>query len=198
MNVFVGQLQNLTEPLAPLFTPLAQLAGFQDLLGRAGIQTNISLGNLLTDALDATGHGDAGGGRAGTRVGRAGHQRFADHFHGLDHRPGELHGDGRWGGLQLPSLPTSNFLQQLGGGYATLAAQPGNVGIALPSEGALLGALLGGSANVSLFTYTLPAINVNQQVLNETLATIGTPIPGVTLNGEIVGSLNFQVGDGTA
>jgi hypothetical protein len=64
----------------------------------------------------------------------------------------------------------------------------------LPSESQLLSLALGGNSNVPLFTYSLPTINLNQQVINQTLAVLGTPIPGLTLEGSIVGNLTLQAG----
>ena len=197
VKTFVGNLQGMTKPLSQVFTPLTQLPGFSQIMSRAGIKTNITLADLLRDALDATGHSDAAGAL----------QTLGSVVQEID-QPWTFP-SGSWvslpkasftaaatGGsaIQLGSLPGGDLLQQLGGAYASLASEAAGVGVTLPSEATLLGVLLGGSTNVPLLTYTLPKVSASLPVLNETLATIGTPIPGITLNGKIVGNLTVNVG----
>jgi hypothetical protein len=175
--------------------PLSQLGGFGDILSRAGIHTNINLGDLLATALDLTGHGDAGS--ALRQFGGV-----VQAINGLPTFPagstvnlGDFTATVTAGGaLRLGDLPGGSLLQQLGGAYADFAAQLAGIGVSLPSEATLLGVLLGGNANVPLFTCTRPSISANVPVINEPLATIGTPIPGITLNGEITGSFSLQLG----
>ncbi len=195
VNTFVGNLQGMTKPLSQVFTPLTQLPGFSQIMSRAGIKTNITLADLLGDGLDATGHSDAANAL----------QQLGSVVQAVDAVP--YFPSGSWvnlgnftatatggGAIDLGSLPGGDLLQQLGGAYASLASQAGGIGVTLPSEATLLGVLLGGNTNVSLLTYTLPTVSANLPVLNETLATMGTPVPGVTLNGEIVGNLTFNIG----
>jgi hypothetical protein len=97
------------------------------------------------------------------------------------------------GAIELGSLPGGDLLQQLGGAYASLASQASGIGVTLPSEATLLGVLLGGNTNVTLLTYTLPKVSATLPVLNQELAVLGMPAPGVTLNAKIVGNLSFNV-----
>jgi LGFP repeat len=194
VDSFIGQLQNLTKPLAPLFTPLAQTLGFEQILSRAGITSSLDVSDLIVAALNFNGHAAAASElqELGTVVKAI---NALPEISGSTVSLGNFTATETNGVLQLNSLPGGDLLQQLGGGYATFASELSNVGVTLPSEATLLGVLLGRNTNVSLLTYTLPNISVlNLPALDETIATIITPIPGVTLNGEIVGNISLQVG----
>jgi hypothetical protein len=195
VNTFVGNLQGMTKPLSQVFTPLTQLPGFSQIMSRAGIKTNITIADLLGDALDATGHSDAANAL----------QQLGSVVQAVDAVP--YFPSGSWvnlkgsftatatggGAIELGSLPGGDLLQQLGGAYASLASQASGIGVTLPSEATLLGVLLGGNTNVTLLTYTLPKVSATLPVLNQELAVLGMPAPGVTLNAKIVGNLSFNV-----
>ena len=74
-----------------------------------------------------------------------------------------------------------------------LALRQAEAGLGV-DESQLFSLALGGNSNIPLFTYSLPTIRVNRQVINQTLAVLGTPIPLITLDGSIVGNLTFQAG----